>query len=347
MFSKNLKYYRLMKKLSKKELAEQIGISAMAITHYENNQRTPDMSTIQKLATALGVKISDFLSSRKTSCVIIHNEFRKSSSLSKQGQDFVKESAEEYYNRFATIVEILGNKVLADAPVCHTLAVSGDAEIDAGRLRSHLGFAPTGPIENLIGQLENKGFLIYLCNIADSSFSGINGSVDGRPYIMINSNVTAERMRSTIIHELAHIMFNWGNIKLPESEIEKHATAISGAFLFPKEDAIRELGIHRSGIFGDMTPIAREYGISMWMLAQRANILSIVPEYAARRFFINTSKIGWRKNEPSRIPKETCSLFRQLVFRAVSEEEISVSRGAELLKITYDEVLQHTSFNEE
>ena len=98
------------------------------------------------------MKISDFLSSRKTSCVIIHNEFRKSSALSKQGQDFVKESAEEYYNRFATIVEILGNKVLADAPVCHTLAVSGDAEIDAGRLRSHLAFAPTGPIENLIGQ---------------------------------------------------------------------------------------------------------------------------------------------------------------------------------------------------
>ena len=121
MFSKNLKYYRLMKKLSKKELAEQIGVSAMAITHYENNQRTPDMSTIQKLAAALGVKTSDFLSSRKTSCVIIHNEFRKSSSLSKQGQDFVKESAEEYYNRFATIVEILGDKVLANAPAClHT-----------------------------------------------------------------------------------------------------------------------------------------------------------------------------------------------------------------------------------
>ncbi|MCR5058421.1 MAG: helix-turn-helix domain-containing protein, partial [Clostridiales bacterium] len=36
MFNKNLKYYRLQKNMSKKELADKCGVSAMAITHYEN-----------------------------------------------------------------------------------------------------------------------------------------------------------------------------------------------------------------------------------------------------------------------------------------------------------------------
>lgn len=35
MFSKNLKYYRLKNNLSKKKLAEKIGITSMAISHYE------------------------------------------------------------------------------------------------------------------------------------------------------------------------------------------------------------------------------------------------------------------------------------------------------------------------
>jgi transcriptional regulator with XRE-family HTH domain len=35
MFSKNLKYYRLRNHLSKKDLADKAGVTAMAITNYE------------------------------------------------------------------------------------------------------------------------------------------------------------------------------------------------------------------------------------------------------------------------------------------------------------------------
>ena len=52
---------------------------------------------------------------------------------------------------------------------------------------------------------------------------------------------------------------------------------------------------------------------------------------------IRASQNGWRKNEPSRIPEETTNLFEQLTIRAVNEDEISQLRGAELLKLSYDE----------
>ena len=157
MFSKNLKYYRLKNHLTKKALADKAHISAMAITNYENGSRQPSMAILSTLAEVLGVRISDFLAVRNERLIFQHAEFRKASSLSQMQQEFVKESVEEYLSRFMTVVEVLGGDVLPDAPACHALPLSGDNEKNAVELRKHLGFAPDGPIEDLIGKLENKG----------------------------------------------------------------------------------------------------------------------------------------------------------------------------------------------
>ena len=59
MFNKNLKYYRLKKQMTKKELASLIGVTPMAITYYENGKRKPDMNTIQALAKALDIRVKE------------------------------------------------------------------------------------------------------------------------------------------------------------------------------------------------------------------------------------------------------------------------------------------------
>lgn len=46
MFSKNLKFYRLRKNLTKSALAEAIQVTPMAITHYEDGSRLPNMETL-------------------------------------------------------------------------------------------------------------------------------------------------------------------------------------------------------------------------------------------------------------------------------------------------------------
>ena len=172
-----------------------------------------------------------------------------------------------------------------------------------------------------------------------TDFSGMNGSVNGRPYIIVNGNMSPERIRSTIAHEMAHFIFMW-NDELEENEIEKKATAISGAFLFPANDAIRELGVRRTRISKDMTYICKEYGISMYLLVKRANLCNIVNDNIAKGFYVRAGQAGWKKNEPSRIPKENPLLFSQWVFRAVCENEISIQKGAELLKMPYNYVAE-------
>ena len=346
MFSKNLKYYRLRNHMTKKELARRANVTPMSITNYEKGERKPGMDTIKALAEALNVHVTDFLAVRNENIVFEHGAFRKTLSLSESQQDYIRESVEEYFNRFLTVVEILGGDVLPSAPLCHVLPLQYDVENNAVALRNHLGFACDGPIEDLIGKLENKGILVYECEVDNSHFSGMNGFVNGRPYIVINPLMNAERIRSTIVHELAHLMFNWSD-EMDKNKSEYMATAISGAFLLSKTDALRELGIRRSAITMDMSLVAKEYGISMWLLTKRAEQCEIVSASAARAFYIYASGRGWRTSEPSRINKETPSLFNQLVFRAVNEGEISIQRGAELLNVPYDRVLKMCRFAEE
>jgi hypothetical protein len=63
-------------------------------------------------------------------------------------------------------------------------------------------------------------------------------------------------------------------------------------------------------------------------------------------FYVKAAKDGWRKNEPPRIDKEDPTLFKQLVYRAINENEISIQKGAELLRIPYNEIVTNCCFNE-
>ena len=335
MFNKNLTYYRLKKNLSKKELASLVSISPMAITHYENGERKPDMNIIKALAKALDVRVADFLNNRSENLVFVHGEFRKGSRLNKNQQKYVREAVEEYMNRFYMIVEILGGEVLPEAPLCHQLSLSDNVEEDAKNLRSYLHIADVGPIGNLVELLENNGMLVYFLDAPSDAFSGMNGLVNERPYIVINRNMTPERIRSTIVHEMAHFIFAWPE-NMDEKEAEQRATAISGAFLFLEKDAKRELGLRRTAVTKDMEIICREYGISMYLLVKRAELCGIITAASGKEFYIHASKMGWKKHEPVRIEKEEPMLFSQLVFRAVSEKEITIQKGAELLKQSYN-----------
>ena len=338
MIGKNLKYYRLQNKLTKKAMAEKIGVTAMSITHYENDERMPDMRIIRQMMAVLNVKLADFLSARNNEHVYVHGEFRRNSTLSEQSQEYIRESVEEYLDRFFTVIAILGKKAVPEPPACRSLSVTQSVEADARQLRQHLGFALEGPVQDLVGAMENKGILIYVFDMDSDKFSGMSGFVDDYPYVILNNNMTAERQRSILVHELAHLFLRFPE-DMDEKAVEQYATAVSGAFLFPQSDAYRELGLKRTKITKDMIMVAKEYGISMLMLAKRAEILKIVSEPLYREFMIQASQNNWRKYEPSRIPKEQPELFRQLVIRAIGEGEITPQRAAELLKAPYDHVM--------
>ena len=67
----------------------------------------------------------------------------------------------------------------------------------------------------------------------------------------------------------------------------------------------------------------------MMLLAKRANLSGIISDMAYESFCITASKLGWRKEEPSRIEPERSELFEQLVYRAVCEEDWATNRAGQ------------------
>lgn len=325
--------------MTKTRLANACGVTPMAISYYESGKRKPDMATIKKMADVLDVRVSDFLAARNTNVTFQHGEFRKKSTLTKGEQEFVREYVEEYFGRFFDAVEFLGGDPLPEPLSINSLEIIGDKEVDANALRKKLGFSESGPIGDIVGTLENNGILILEMENDNDKFSGMNGLVNNYPYVVINKKMRSERKRTTIIHELAHLLFNWDTIPQNLTE-EKYATAIAGAFLISDEDIKRELGMRRTAITKDMILTCKEYGISTYLLVKRAYQAGIISSHVEKNFYIKANRVNWKEREPDMVEHfERPKLFEQLVYRAVNEEGISIQRGAELLQKPYQEVM--------
>jgi Zn-dependent peptidase ImmA (M78 family)/transcriptional regulator with XRE-family HTH domain len=337
MVGSNLRFYRLKKGLTKRALAEACGLTPMAISHYEAGNRKPDIGILERLASALGVGLADLLRRRNESLAFEHGAFSRDERMTAAVRNAVYAFVEEYCGRFFDVLEVLGGEPLPKAPKSSVLRVTDDVEADAAALRAHLGVAPGGPVYDLVGLLENQGVLVIVLDGVDDSFDGVNGFVNGRPYVAVNGSLPVERVRLTIAHELVHLMFDWP-ADMPSAGEERLANEVGGAFLLPAEDTTRELGFRRSTVTQDMLLVAVEYGVSMAVLARRARAAGIVGEAAYARFCSTLKKGAQPESEGALAGREQPTLFCQLVYRAVCEDAISIQRGAELLDRSYDDV---------
>ncbi|EQK39976.1 helix-turn-helix family protein [[Clostridium] bifermentans ATCC 638] len=60
-FANNLKYLRKNRNISKKKLADDIGLSRATLTHYENGNRLPEFESIVKLALYFECSIDELI----------------------------------------------------------------------------------------------------------------------------------------------------------------------------------------------------------------------------------------------------------------------------------------------
>ena len=326
MIGKNIRYYRLLKKMSQEALAQSVGIGKMAVSNYESGKRTPDYNTSRKLANALGVSLSMLLAQAGTDVSIRHGAFRKQCALTKSQQEVVLGGADRYLEKLYEAVSFVGDSALPAVPVYNR--ISADDYEQAGQyLRQILELAANGPVGNITDILENHGFIVCPIDLDERGFSGNSGTVNGRPYIAINVTMPAERQRFTLIHELAHLVFAFRD----EQDEERMVDGIAGAFLLPQGDIIRELGPKRSDIRGDLRNIQREYGISMAAIVMRARQTGIITKTVYETTMKWMSANGLRSDEKSGLVPEKSHLLEQLTARAVAEDEIGISKAAEIL----------------
>jgi Predicted Zn peptidase len=334
VFAERFKSARLMNGFSLQDLANALDtqLSRQALHRYEKGEVIPDAEKITLLSRALNVSPDYFFRSTKVELGEI--EYRKLSKMPQKEASIIKEKTKEYLSRYLELEEILG----LDNKFCNPLADIGEVSTyeqvnqAAEKLREKWGLGNNGAIFNAVELLEDKNIKVVKLDV-DEDFDGlqtyINGTIPVIAYNIKKAN-KPDRIRFTILHELAHLLISFGNITEKQKETLCHQFA--GAMLLPEGTIKAELGEHRNKLSTlELANIKKQYGISMQAIAMRAKSCGIINEHYTKQFFFIFKQMNWRVDEPyDYAGVEESNRFEQLLFRALIEEQISMSKAASL-----------------
>ncbi len=331
--AKRIKSARALAGFSLRELSQKMNdiVSHNAIKKYEKAEMMPDSKVLIALSEALAVKTDYFF--RPYTVEIDNIEFRKKSSLLSKEVSSIKENVTDTISRYLEVEQFLGINSTFDNPIKGIKIKNGnDVEKAVEELLSKwkLGY---NALPNVIELLEDNEIKVIELDELDS-FDGLSGFANGViPVIVVNKNFPVERKRFTALHELGHLLLAFDK-ELTKKDIEKLCHRFAGSMLMPKSTFVKEIGNTRSQIsLSELVAIKESYGISIQAIMARAKDLGVINEerYIAFRKWINIdinrkSEVGYG----SYIGRENSTRFKQLLYRATSEELISMSKAANL-----------------
>ena len=246
-FAANIRRLRTSKGLTQQELADQVGLSRIALRDIEvGKTREPRVSNLQGIAQALGVGLGDLLAEppRLTTARFRSQKFHGRKNLA-QREEIVFRSA-RWLRDFVDLEERLKDRrpyVLAKiAEKAAKLPAKNRGREAAVLARSALGLSEDEPIWDICGLLESAGVKVHLLASDLDGFFGLSISQDdGGPAIVVNTaeRITVERQIFTTAHELGHLLLHPGAYDITRTdenlEEEKQANLFAGYFLMPSK----------------------------------------------------------------------------------------------------------------
>jgi Zn-dependent peptidase ImmA (M78 family) len=261
-------------------------------------------------------------------------EFRKLKNYPTKEKSRIVEIAKDELGRYIELEEILGIEIKFQNPL-ENIPINSQADIEkAAETLRHAWGLGRDAISNVIALLEDHHVKVLEIDSTES-FDGFSTWVNGQdiPLIVLNKSKLGnalDRKRFTALHELAHLLLDVN--QHPEKEKEKYCHAFATAMLIPAETMKKELGGKRSKLsFHELAAMKQQYGISMQALVYRAKDLGLISENYLKHFYVVFNQLGYRSSEPVAYEGvEHSNRFSQLLFRALAEEFISISKAAAL-----------------
>lgn len=340
---------RLMRGHSLRSLAEALNgqYSHTSLQKYEKGEISVDTEVLAVLANALDIRPDYFMKSDQLKLEMV--EYRKLSKLPKKEQKKIEEEAFEFFERYLEIESILS--ITADELPMYDLSGKTGEELDDAvekaaldlRKKWELGL---NPIPNVHAMLEQQGVKVKLLN-PRPGFDGFSAvaRVGQRPVPAVALSRESEnnkvRQRFTALHELGHLILKF-SAHLTAAEKEKACHRFAGAVLAPRSVFIDAFGRNRVKIsVPELKAIKADWGISCAAIMKRAHNLKLITDGRYKSFNIMANKWGWRKEEPGYWSgDEESNRFDHLVFRALAEEVITVSKACGLLHLTNAELAE-------
>ncbi|MBQ0072518.1 MAG: ImmA/IrrE family metallo-endopeptidase, partial [Spirochaetales bacterium] len=319
-------------------LAMESVVTKMTISKYENCQIWPSSSVLISLSKALDQPVDYFF--RPFSFEIKAIKFRKTKSrLSTKQEKAIKESISDLVERYQNVEEICNDTVLFSCFVSNPVKDVADARNAALEVRNRWGIGEDG-IVNVINLLEENGVKILEIDAPDS-FDGLCSIVNEiYPVIVLNKAFPSERKRFTAMHELGHLLLSFSS-SITAAEEEKLCNCFASEMLIPESSFKREFGNTRRTVsYQELRSMQIRYGISCDALMYKAKECGVISPRVYSSFCIRKNQHPEFKQmvERSFYPEEESLRFVRLVYKALSNEFISISKAASLLHQSVEQV---------
>ncbi|MHC5739505.1 helix-turn-helix domain-containing protein [Nostoc sp.] len=339
----SIRIYREQTGFSQEQLGEQIGVTRQTIAAWERGEREPSLLQISKIARVLGVSLELLLDQPTDSLkgigqLEVNLLFRadEPSALTPYVRDHLTQKAVDY----AEVEALLGE--VPAIPALRPLEGYDETLVEelATEVRDWLGVGELTPIGDVLALLESKGLKVipYLLPAKVSGFSAYTeawGAV-----IFVNEDHPTERKFFTALHEVAHLIFHRREYKVPQTRSrpteprEKAANHLAGAVLMPRGAVLRELHAYRNRWLPEplLKDIKRRYGISLRTILYRAEQAELITkQQKGQQLGVLNKKYGL-EDEPEKLPlPERLNRLERLVYTALIEKKLTVSRSAEIL----------------
>ncbi len=375
VIGENLRRLREAKNLTQGEMADLAGISRIAYRNIENGSSTPKLTTLQNVASGMDIKLQDLFAEVKTLKKV---RFRASKKMNNRDRiltevarwlddfNFLEKTLNDYQQcRYSSLPEKFAKMDSNPEKAIHA----------AAQARKKLKLSDNMPIRDIAGLLESCGIKIYPINLAAPGFFGLSvAAEEGGPAIIVNvwDRISVERWIFSAAHEFGHLLLHLDAYNVEETaendsqEIE--ANVFASHFLMPDSvfqsewaDAYglsfvdRVLKVKRIFQVSYKTVLYRlseKYGNSIWGKFQGAyklrtgKTLSIIdePEALPPDKFHQSPEI-LRSQEPDSLSPSYFMEDRlsKLVRNAIEKDEITMSRGAEILRLDLEKMRETVS----
>ncbi|MBV5292854.1 MAG: XRE family transcriptional regulator [Curvibacter lanceolatus] len=330
---KQITFARVRRRLTKAQLAKELGVTSRSLQNYETGASAPDLELLARIAELLNFPRQFFFIDEDMPEINEHAvSFRKLSKMT-DGVKACAFAAGAIAFKVNQWVEDRFSLPQADLPDLSDLG----PEEAAATLRRAWGLG-NAPIPNMVHLLESKGIRVFSLTEETREVDAFCTWYEGKPFVFLNTIKSAERSRFDAAHELGHLVRDIYSMQHGQAhgpEMERQADAFASAFLMPKESV--EANRPPAYTTKYLMKLKHYWGVSLAALAYRFNSLELVSEWNYRSLCIEIAKSGYRTNEPEPMEREISQLLTK-VFDILHSRKQGRREIAESLSISVDEI---------
>lgn len=316
--------------MTKRALAERVGLTDRSITAFESGAAEPSEPTLTRIAQALRFPLAFFDASDLEEIPEAAASFRSLSKMTAAQRN----SAVAAGTLALALDDWIAERFRLPEANVPKLGPHVDPETAAEAVRAEWGLGER-PVKNLVHLLESRGVRVYSLAEESREVDAFSLWRNGTPYVFLNMQKSGEHSRMDAAHELGHLVMH-SHHDLPQGrEIEREAQAFASAFLMPRAGFVASAP--RFATLKELCGHKQHWRVSLAGYVYRLHVLGLITEWHYRTLNVEISKRGYRTREPHGVARESSQVLNK-VFAALRSEGAGKGDVAAALSIEPDDL---------